>query len=93
MAAITFGPPGVVIVREHERPSRAGCGRSHRESRSKLADRTLVTCLAGCRRRERLALTGVRPLTETRPPDEVGAAYNGMLSGDARYRLVLTTGK
>jgi hypothetical protein len=47
----------------------------------------LVTCLAGCGRRERLALTGGRPLTETRPLDEVGAAYNGMLSGDARYRL------
>jgi alcohol dehydrogenase len=39
------------------------------------------------------ALTGVRPITETRPLDEAGAAYNRMLAGDARYRVVLTTGK
>jgi alcohol dehydrogenase len=39
------------------------------------------------------ALTGVRPMTETRPLDEVGAAYHRMLAGDARYRVVLTTGK
>lgn len=39
------------------------------------------------------ALTGVGPITETRPLDEVGAAYNRMLSGDAHYRMVLTTGK
>jgi alcohol dehydrogenase len=39
------------------------------------------------------ALNGVRPITETRPLDEVDAAYNRMLSGDARYRMVLTTGK
>jgi alcohol dehydrogenase len=39
------------------------------------------------------ALTGIRPLTETRPLDEVAAAYERMLSGDARYRVVLTTGK
>jgi alcohol dehydrogenase len=39
------------------------------------------------------ALTGIRPLTETRPLDEVNAAYNRMLAGDARYRMVLTTGK
>ncbi len=39
------------------------------------------------------ALTGVRPVTETRPLDEVGAAYDRMLAGDARYRMVLTTGR
>jgi alcohol dehydrogenase len=39
------------------------------------------------------ALTGVRPMTETRPLAEVGAAYDRMLAGDARYRMVLTTGK
>lgn len=39
------------------------------------------------------ALTGVRPVTETLPLDEVDAAYNRMLSGDAHYRMVLTTGQ
>jgi alcohol dehydrogenase len=39
------------------------------------------------------ALTGVRPMTETRPLDQVGAAYDRMLSGDARYRMVLTTAR
>jgi len=39
------------------------------------------------------ALTGVRPMTETRPLEEVDEAYNRMLSGDARYRMVLTTGR
>lgn len=39
------------------------------------------------------ALTGVRPMTETRPLDDAQAAYDRMLSGDARFRMVLTTGK
>ena len=39
------------------------------------------------------ALTGVRPMTETRPLNDVQAAYDRMLSGDARFRMVLTTGK
>jgi alcohol dehydrogenase len=39
------------------------------------------------------ALTGIRPITETRPLDQVGAAYDRMLSGAARYRMVLTTGR
>ncbi|TDD25554.1 alcohol dehydrogenase catalytic domain-containing protein [Nonomuraea diastatica] len=39
------------------------------------------------------ALTGVRPLIETRPLDDVAVAYDRMMSGDARYRMVLTTGK
>ncbi len=37
-------------------------------------------------------LTGVRPLVETRPLDDVQAAYDRMLTGEARYRMVLTTG-
>jgi alcohol dehydrogenase len=39
------------------------------------------------------ALTGVRPMTEARPLADIEAAYRRMLSGDARYRMVLTTGK
>lgn len=39
------------------------------------------------------ALTGVRPRTETRPLAEVQSAYDRMLSGAARYRMVLTTGR
>jgi alcohol dehydrogenase len=39
------------------------------------------------------ALTGVRAKTEARPLADVTAAYHRMLSGDARYRMVLTTGK
>jgi alcohol dehydrogenase len=39
------------------------------------------------------ALTGVRPMTETRPLGDVQAAYDRMLSGDARFRMVLTTGR
>ncbi|MCM0675293.1 alcohol dehydrogenase [Micromonospora phytophila] len=39
------------------------------------------------------ALTGVRPMTQTRPLTEVDDAYNRMLTGDAHYRMVLTTGK
>jgi alcohol dehydrogenase len=38
------------------------------------------------------ALTGVRPMTETRSLGDVQAAYDRMLSGDARFRMVLTTG-
>ncbi|OAA19793.1 alcohol dehydrogenase [Frankia sp. EI5c] len=39
------------------------------------------------------ALTGVRPMTETRPLAEAEAAYQRMLSGDVRHRMVLTTGR
>jgi len=39
------------------------------------------------------AISGVRTMTETRPLDEVQAAYDRMLSGQARFRMVLTTGK
>jgi D-arabinose 1-dehydrogenase-like Zn-dependent alcohol dehydrogenase len=36
------------------------------------------------------ALTGVRPRIETMPLDEAQAAYDKMMSGDARFRMVLT---
>lgn len=37
-------------------------------------------------------LTGVRPMIETRPLEEAQAAYDKMLAGDARFRMVLVTG-
>lgn len=36
------------------------------------------------------ALTGVRPMIETLPLSEAQAAYDKMMSGDARFRMVLT---
>ncbi|MFC5722881.1 alcohol dehydrogenase [Streptomyces gamaensis] len=39
------------------------------------------------------ALTGVRPMTETVPLEDVGEAFERMLSGAARFRMVLTTGR
>lgn len=39
------------------------------------------------------ALTGIRPMTETRPLAEVAAAYDRMMSGAATFRMVLTTGR
>lgn len=38
------------------------------------------------------ALSGVRPTIETRPLEDASAAYTKMMSGDARFRMVLTTG-
>lgn len=38
------------------------------------------------------ALHGIRPMVETVPLSEVGAAYQKMLSGTARFRMVLTPG-
>lgn len=38
------------------------------------------------------ALTGVRPVIETAPLAEADAAYRRMMAGDARFRMVLTTG-
>lgn len=38
------------------------------------------------------ALAGVRPMIETFPLEQAEAAYERMLSGDARFRMVLTTG-
>lgn len=37
------------------------------------------------------ALTGVRPMTEVRTLDQVQQAYDRMMSGKARYRMVLAT--
>ncbi|WBO62260.1 alcohol dehydrogenase [Streptomyces camelliae] len=36
------------------------------------------------------ALHGIRPMTETVPLDDVGGAFQKMLSGGARFRMVLT---
>lgn len=38
------------------------------------------------------ALTGVRPTIETMPLADAQAAYDKMMSGDARFRMVLTMG-
>ena len=38
------------------------------------------------------ALTGVRPMTEVFPLEQAEQAYERMMSGDARFRVVLTTG-
>lgn len=38
------------------------------------------------------ALTGVRPMTEVFPLARAPEAYDRMMSGDARFRVVLTTG-
>ena len=37
-------------------------------------------------------LTGVRPMIETFPLEQAAEAYEKMMSGDARFRAVLTTG-
>jgi D-arabinose 1-dehydrogenase-like Zn-dependent alcohol dehydrogenase len=39
------------------------------------------------------AFTGVRARVETVPLEQVGAAYERMLSGTARFRMVLITGQ
>jgi D-arabinose 1-dehydrogenase-like Zn-dependent alcohol dehydrogenase len=38
------------------------------------------------------ALSGVRPMIETMPLERAAEAYEKMLSGDARFRMVLSTG-
>jgi D-arabinose 1-dehydrogenase-like Zn-dependent alcohol dehydrogenase len=38
------------------------------------------------------SLTGIRPRIETLPLEKAGEAYAKMLAGDARFRMVLTTG-
>ncbi|HEY5198685.1 MAG TPA: alcohol dehydrogenase [Solirubrobacteraceae bacterium] len=38
------------------------------------------------------ALSGVRPMIETLPLERAAEAYDRMMSGDARFRMVLTTG-
>jgi D-arabinose 1-dehydrogenase-like Zn-dependent alcohol dehydrogenase len=37
-------------------------------------------------------LTGIRPMIETMPLERASEAYDRMMSGDARFRMVLTTG-
>lgn len=39
------------------------------------------------------ALTGIRPVVEQTPLEDAGAAFDRMLSGAARFRMVLTTGR
>ncbi|GAA2718333.1 MULTISPECIES: alcohol dehydrogenase [Streptomyces] len=39
------------------------------------------------------ARNGIRPMVETVPLEEAGAAFARMLSGEARFRMVLTTGR
>jgi len=36
------------------------------------------------------AITGIRPMVETFPLEQAAAAYDRMLSGKARFRVVLT---
>jgi D-arabinose 1-dehydrogenase-like Zn-dependent alcohol dehydrogenase len=38
------------------------------------------------------ALTGIRPMTETYPLDKAAEAFDRMMSGKARFRVVVTTG-
>jgi D-arabinose 1-dehydrogenase-like Zn-dependent alcohol dehydrogenase len=38
-------------------------------------------------------LTGVRPMTEAFPLERAAEAYEHMMSGKARFRAVLTTGR
>jgi D-arabinose 1-dehydrogenase-like Zn-dependent alcohol dehydrogenase len=39
------------------------------------------------------ALTGIKPMIETYPLEKAEEAYDRMMSGKARFRVVLTTGK
>jgi D-arabinose 1-dehydrogenase-like Zn-dependent alcohol dehydrogenase len=39
------------------------------------------------------ALTGIKPMIETYPLEQAEEAYNRMMSGKARFRVVLTVGK
>jgi D-arabinose 1-dehydrogenase-like Zn-dependent alcohol dehydrogenase len=38
------------------------------------------------------ALAGVKPMTETYPLEQAEEAFGRMMSGKARFRVVLTTG-
>jgi len=38
-------------------------------------------------------LTGVRPMIETYPLEKAAEAYDRMMSGKARFRVVITMGK
>ena len=39
------------------------------------------------------ALAKIRPMIETMPLEQAAAAYDRMMSGDARFRMVVTTGQ
>jgi D-arabinose 1-dehydrogenase-like Zn-dependent alcohol dehydrogenase len=39
------------------------------------------------------ALAGVRPMIETMPLERAAEAYDRMMNGEARFRMVLTTGQ
>jgi D-arabinose 1-dehydrogenase-like Zn-dependent alcohol dehydrogenase len=54
----------------------------HASGTSRDSEDTLAFC----------ALSGVRPMIETRPLEQVNEAYEKMMRGDARFRMVLTTG-
>jgi D-arabinose 1-dehydrogenase-like Zn-dependent alcohol dehydrogenase len=38
------------------------------------------------------ALAGIKPMIETYPLDQAAEAFDRMMSGKARFRVVLTTG-
>jgi D-arabinose 1-dehydrogenase-like Zn-dependent alcohol dehydrogenase len=39
------------------------------------------------------ALSGIRPMIETMPLERAAEAYERMMSGDARFRMVITTAR
>jgi alcohol dehydrogenase len=39
------------------------------------------------------AMTGLRPMTETFPLEKAQEAYDRMMSNQARFRVVITTGR
>ena len=39
------------------------------------------------------ALSGIRPMIETMPLERAAEAYEKMMSGNARFRMVITTGQ
>jgi len=54
----------------------------HASGTSRDSEETLAFC----------ALADTRPMIETRPLEQAAAAYERMMRGDARFRMVLTTG-
>jgi alcohol dehydrogenase len=53
----------------------------HASGTSRQSEEALAFC----------ALTGIRPMVEVAPLEEIGAAFAKMASGAARFRMVLTT--
>jgi D-arabinose 1-dehydrogenase-like Zn-dependent alcohol dehydrogenase len=62
-------------------PARKVAG--HPSGTSKDSEDTLRFC----------RITGVRPMVETLPLEQAAAAYDRMMDGGARFRMVLTTGR